>query len=123
MLRKYEAKTFGFKTACFDKKKRSGKIKGRIVADRIKQRRYIKKEDVGSPTVHLESFLTTLVIDTYKGRDVEILDVGGAFLLSKIAEFVLVKIDGDMLKVISDANPRYKNFIVKEHGKNVCTYA
>ena len=73
------------------KKKRNGKIKGRIVADGRKQCRYIKKEDMGSPTVYLESFLTTLVIDAYEGRYVGILDVGGAFLLSKIAEFVLVK--------------------------------
>ena len=74
---------------------------------------------MGLPTVHLESFLTTLVIDDYEGRGMAMLDVGGAFLLSKIAEFVLVKIDGDMLEVISDANPRYKNFIVKEHRKDV----
>ena len=38
------------------KRKRSGEIKGRMVANGRKQRRYIKKEDVGSPTVHLESF-------------------------------------------------------------------
>ena len=74
---------------------------------------------MGSPTVHLGSFLTTLVIDAYEGRDIAILDVGGALLLSKIAEFVLVNIYRDMLKVISNANPCYKNFIVKEHGKDV----
>ena len=48
------------------KKKRNGKVKGRIVADGRRQRRYMKKEDVGSPTVNLESFLTTLVIDAHK---------------------------------------------------------
>ena len=56
------------------------------MADSRKQCRYIKKKDVGSLTVHLESFLTTLAINVYEQRDIAILDVGGAFLLSRIAE-------------------------------------
>ena len=39
------------------KKKRCGKIKGRVCANGRKQRRYIKKEDVSSPTVQLDSIL------------------------------------------------------------------
>ena len=39
------------------KKKRCGKVKGRIVADGSKQRPYMRKEDVGSPTVHLENLI------------------------------------------------------------------
>ena len=57
------------------RKKRSGKVKGGIVADGRKQRRYMKKEDAGSPTVNLESFLTTLVVNAHEQRDVAILDV------------------------------------------------
>ena len=47
------------------KKKRCGKFNRRVVADGRKQQRYIDKESVASPTVHLESLLTTLVIDGY----------------------------------------------------------
>ena len=59
------------------------------------------------------------MIDAYEQRDVAILDVGGAFLLSKIAEFVLVKIDGGMLDIMCDANPRYKEFVTMERGRKV----
>ena len=47
-----------------------------MIADGRKKQRYVKKEDV---------------VDAYEQRDVAILDVEGAFLLSKIVEFVLVK--------------------------------
>ena len=39
--------------------------------------------------------------------------------MPKIAEFVLVKIDGGMLDIMCDANPRYKGFVTMECGKNV----
>ena len=59
------------------------------------------------------------MIDGYEGRDIATLDVGGAFLLAKISEFILVKIDGDAVKAMCDANPRYKKFMTIEHGKEV----
>ena len=43
------------------KQKRDGKIKGRACADGRKQRRHIKKEEVSSPTVQLESLMITLL--------------------------------------------------------------
>ena len=50
------------------KEKRDGKIKGRTCANEKKQRRFVKDGDIiSSPTVSLESMLTTLVIDTYEG--------------------------------------------------------
>ena len=72
------------------KKKLCGKIKGRACADGRKQRAYIKKEDVTSPTVQLEAFILSLFIDIFEGRDVATADVTGAFLLSKIKDFVIV---------------------------------
>ena len=45
------------------KKKRRGKIKARVCANGRKQRRYIQKDEVASPTVQLESLITTMVID------------------------------------------------------------
>ena len=63
------------------KEKRDGDIKGRTCANGKKQRKYVKEGDIiSSPTVSLESILTTLVIDAYEGRFVSISDVPGAYL-------------------------------------------
>lgn len=101
------------------KDKRCRKIKGRVVADGRKQRVYMMKEEVASPTVHLESFLVTLIVDTYEKRDVAMLDVGGVFLLSKIMEFVLIKMEGEEVDVMISANPEYAEFVTYEKGKKV----
>ena len=101
------------------KKKRCGKFKGRVVADGRKQRPYIANESVDSPTVHLESLLTTLVIDGHDNRDLAIIDVGGAIILSKIAEFILIKVDGDDPISLINANPAYEKYVTVEHGKRV----
>ena len=45
------------------KQKRDGKIKGRACADGRKQRRYINKDQVSSPTVQLESLMIILLVD------------------------------------------------------------
>ena len=47
------------------------------------------------------------------------LDVGGVFLLSKIAEFVLIKVNGKDLEAILEANPSYRKYVTIEHGKKV----
>ena len=46
------------------KEKRTGDIKGRICADRSKQKKYLKRgETILSPTVSLEALTGTLAID------------------------------------------------------------
>ena len=47
----------------FLKLNRDGKIKGRTVADRNKQRNFIIKEEAISPTVATKAVLLTCVID------------------------------------------------------------
>ena len=39
--------------------------------------------------------------------------------MSKIREFVLVKIDKEMLEMTYEANPRYRKFVTMERGKKV----
>ena len=51
------------------KQKRCGKIKGRIVADGRKQRKYVPREDATSPTIKLESLLMSLVVDAKEERE------------------------------------------------------
>ena len=63
------------------KEKHDGVLKGRTCADRSKQRKYFRQdESVASPTASLESLIVSLLIDTYKGRDVGTYDVPGAYL-------------------------------------------
>ena len=57
------------------KQKRDGRIKGRACADGRKQRRYINKNNVSSPTIQLESLMITLLIDTHERRDVATAEV------------------------------------------------
>lgn len=70
-----------------------------------------------SPTVHLESLLMTWTIDAYKGRDAGSVDIAGAFLLSDIVDFVLVKLTGDAVNVMCEGNPSYSKYVTKERGK------
>ena len=77
------------------KEKRCGKIKARACVDGRRQRRYINKEDVASPTIQQESLILSLIVDTREKRDVAIADVVGAYLLEMMGNYVLV------LKVVS----------------------
>ena len=43
-------------------------------------------DSVASPTVSLEAFLTTLLIDAQEGRNVAIFDVPGAYLHAKFPD-------------------------------------
>jgi hypothetical protein len=60
--------------------KRSGKIKGRTVADGRAQRAYTDPGDAASPTVSTEGLLLTCVIDAAENRNVATADVTGALL-------------------------------------------
>ena len=45
-----------------------------------KQRDYILKDDVSSPTVSAEAVMLTCVINAIKGRDVTVINVPNAFV-------------------------------------------
>ena len=67
------------------KEKRDGKIEGRTCANGAKQRIYVKEGDIiFSPTVSLESIMTTLVIDDYEKRYFTIADVPGSYFHAKM---------------------------------------
>ena len=60
------------------KEKRCGKIKGRTCADDRPQRAYIPREEASLPTMHLESLMASLLIDTHEEQDVAIFDIPGS---------------------------------------------
>ena len=100
------------------KAKRCGRIKGRTVADGRPQRNYVAKEDSSSPAVGVESLFISLMNDVKEGRYVVTGDIAGAFLKATMDEFVLVKIDGEMVDYLVRANPsKYSKFVSMQNGK------
>ena len=69
----------------------------------------MNKDEVTSPTIHSESLIFSMVIDGHERRDVTTCDVAGAFLIPDIDSFIIIKLDGDMVDIMCDANNRYKN--------------
>ena len=88
-------------------------IKGRSCVDGSKQRKYLKKgESMASLTAFLESLLVSLVIDAYKGRDINSYDVPGAYLQARLVpkdnnERVLMKPRGNFVDIMCKVNPEH----------------
>ena len=99
------------------KEKRDGKIKGRACADGRKQRRYIRKDEVSSPTVQLESLMLSMLIDAHEHREMATADVVGAYLLADMKDFTIVKITDTTAEMMCKVDPTYKNYLTIENGK------
>ena len=67
------------------------KILQRSVVDGRKHRGIYSKAKVSSPTVSLEGFLRTLVIDATEEWQLDIADVASAFLKADMVDFVAIK--------------------------------
>jgi hypothetical protein len=70
----------------FVEQKRDGKIKARKVIGGNKQRNYITKEDVSSPTVSAEAVMFTCDIDAVEDRDIAVVDIPNAFAQTVVSE-------------------------------------
>ena len=99
------------------KKKRCGKIKGRVVAGGRKQRLYVPKEDTSSPTLQLESLIMSLMIDAKERRKVATADIVGAYLLAEMKDHVVVKLKGEAVDVLCETNEVYKKSLQKREVK------
>ncbi len=66
--------------------KRDGKIKAQKVIGGNKQRDYITKEDVSSPTVSAEAVMLTCIIDAVEDRDIAVVDIPNAFAQTVVSE-------------------------------------
>jgi Reverse transcriptase (RNA-dependent DNA polymerase) len=103
----------------FLKEKRDGVIKGRGCADGRKQRAYIPKEEASSPTISTEAVFLTSVIDAREQRDVATVDVPGAFMQADMDDVVHMRLDGVMVDMLIEIDPKYQEFITLEKGKRV----
>ena len=79
----------------------------------------LKKEEVSSPTVQLESLMITLLIGTYLNRDVATADVVGAYLSADMSGHTIMKISRTSTDMMCKVNPKYSDYIVNEKGKPV----
>jgi len=66
------------------------------------QCRFIQPGDASSPTVSLESQITTLVVDAYKKCHVAVFDIPGAYLNSYLPEerYKVTKFKGDFAHIM-----------------------
>jgi len=101
------------------KEKRSGKLKGRTCADGRSQRAHYTKEETTSPTVSTAALMLSLMIDAKEGRDVATADLEGPYLHADMEDFVILKLVGEAVDIMCQVNPKYKKFVVVEHGKKV----
>ena len=93
------------------KEKRSGKLKGRTVADGRPQRSLYDKSETASPTVSVDALMMSLMIDAKEGRDVATADVAGAYLKADMDDFVVMKFTGNDVKILCEMNSDYGRFV------------
>jgi hypothetical protein len=101
------------------KEKRSGRIKGRTVADGRPQRTLYTKEETSSPTVSNDALMLSIIIDAWGRRKSATADVTGAYLHAKLKDFTLLRMEGESVDIMCNINEEYKKFVCLEHGKKV----
>jgi hypothetical protein len=104
----------------FIKEKSCGRFKARACADRRPQRLIYNNTDASFPTVKTESVILTSVIDSNESRFVGVYDIPGAFLHSKLDEFVHIKVTGSLAKYLEMiALEMYDRYITLERDREV----
>jgi len=63
--------------------------------------------------------MLSLMIEAKEGRDVATADVKGAYLHTDMEDFVILKLVSEAVNIMCQVNPKYKKFVVVEHGKKV----
>ena len=93
------------------KEKWNGRLKGRSVADRRPQRALYTKDETSSPTATPESILLTALVDAVEDRHVVVADITGAYLNANMDDFVLIRLSGDDIDMMCNANSAYEKFV------------
>ena len=88
-------------------------IKGRVCADRRKQKDWLYKEDTSSPTVSTEGLMLLYIIDTMEGQDVATADIPGAFLQTNYEKGdIQIKLESTMVTLLEDIEPEYYIYFI-----------
>ena len=97
----------------FIKEKRDVEIKGRAVAGGNKQRDYISKEDVSSPTVATEAVLISCIIYSEEERGVSVNNISNAFIQKRVEDekyMAFIKISGVLVDILVEISPDVYKF-------------
>ena len=102
------------------KQKRCCRFKARTVADGRPQKFWTPKEETMSSAASSEATLLTLLVDAHEKRDVATVDVPGAYLHADMKDFVLLKLEGEIVDYMMEASPEtYGPFVEVINGKKV----
>ena len=116
----YKQKKSALQYLMFLKKKQCGRIKGHGCANVRKQRVYISKKDISSPTVMTEGMTLSCILDAMEGRDVDTVDIPGAFLHADMHDIVNMRLDGATAKLLVKVNQKtYSKHLVLENWKKI----
>ena len=77
-------------------------LKGRSVFDGRKQRFMYTKEETASPTVSIDAFFLSMIIDSIEQRDVAMADIKGAYLNAIMDDEVIMKIVGEDVDIFCE---------------------
>ena len=92
----------------FLKEKRDGTIKGHKAAGGNKQRDFMSKEDVSSPTAATEAVLLSCITDAEEGRDVAAIDIPNAFMQTRTEDekdMAMIRVHGILADMLVDMAP------------------
>lgn len=86
-----------------------------------KQRDYVSKYDVSSPTCSTESIMLTATIDAHERRDVETLDFPNEFLQTDVKELIVVRLRGNLPEMMVTTDPSsYAKYAMRmKKGQNL----
>ena len=106
----------------FLKKKRTGEVKGRAVAQGNAQRNYISREDASSPTVSGEAVIFTCIIEAEEDRDVATIDIPNAFIQTRVhnpKDRVFIRIKGILVDMLLKIAPEvYQEYVTLDKRGN-----
>ena len=94
-------------------------IKGRSCYNGSVQRGLYTKEDTASPTVSVDAFFITGLIDAKEDRDTAVTDIKGAYLNASMKDEVLMKITGREAELFCEIDPSLEEFMVEIKGQKV----
>ena len=85
--------------------KYTGEVKSCGCADGSKQRDHIAKDEAAAHTVSSDSIFIQGTIFTHEGRNVATCDIPGAFLQADNLDYVLMRLDGILAKLMVTIAP------------------
>lgn len=83
------------------------------------QRGLYSKEETASPTVSLDAFLLTCIVDAIEGRDVAVTDIRAAYLNAKMRDVVIMKTRGPEVDIFTKLDPSLAKYVTFENNKKV----